>query len=241
MATIPFYEKPVLLHRDTHRKTRIAPLGAAGLSFAAKTHSLPITGVEISEAGREYAVVFARDGAGKVLPVLMLGLKENENLFVDAQGKWDARYLPAFVRRYPFVLAQLDGGQLGVCIDAAYPGINETEGEALFDGEGRNTPFLQSALDFVSRYQAEYQRTEIFCQRLVDLQLLREMNAKADLVDGTSFTMGGLLVVDEQKLLALPDAEALKSFRSGELAWIYAHLLSLGNIRRLLDRMTARL
>ncbi len=240
MATVLFYEKPVLLHRDTHRRTRIAPLGPQGMAFAAKAHSLPITGVEFAEACKEYPVVFARDAAGKVQPVLMLGLREGENLFVDSTGKWDAQYLPAFVRRYPFVLVQLEGGNMGVCVDQAYAGLNETQGEALFDADGKNTQFLQNALDFVTRYQTEYARTEKFCQHLTDLQLLREMNAKAEMNDGASFTMGGLLVVDERKLLELTDTQALEVFRSGELAWVYSHLVSLSNVKRLMDRMAAR-
>ncbi|NJM44702.1 MAG: SapC family protein [Brachymonas sp.] len=99
------------------------------------------------------------------------------------------------------------------------------------------TPFLQNALDFLNRYQVEYLRTDRFCQRLKDLGLLMEMNAKADLFDGTSFMVNGLMVVDERKLLQLTDAQALELYRSGELSWIYAHLVSLSNLNRLVDKL----
>jgi hypothetical protein len=233
-----YYEKPVLLDRDKHRARRVRASSSFG--FARKANSLYVAGVEFGEACKEYAVVFTRSGNGKVVPVVMLGLRSRENLFVDAQDRWDARYVPAFVRRYPFVLAELPGQSLGVCIDEAYAGLNDTDGEPLFDGEGKDTPFLRNALDFLTQYQREYLRTEAFCQRLEQAGLLTEMNARADLVDGRSFTVGQVLVVDEQKLMALPDATALQFFRAGELHLISMHLMSLSNMQRLVDRITAR-
>jgi hypothetical protein len=235
MAAVMFYEKPVLLNRESHKAKRIAPSGS--FAFAGKANSLYMAGVEFIEACKEYPIVFTQVGEGKIVPVAMLGLREGENLFVAADGKWSAGYVPAFVRRYPFVLAELEGQQMGVCIDEGYAGLNEKEGEALFDSKGNNTPFLQNALDFLNRYQVEYMRTDRFCQRLKDMGLLMEMNAKADLFDGTSFMVNGLMVVDERKLLQLTDAQALEVFRSGELSWIYAHLVSLSNLNRLVDKL----
>jgi hypothetical protein len=235
MAAVMFYEKPVLLNREAHRAKKIA--ASTSFAFAGKANSLYMAGVEFIEACKEYPIVFTQVGGDKIVPVAMLGLRENENLYVSADGKWAAGYIPAFVRRYPFVLAEMDGQQMGVCVDEGYAGLNEKSGEALFDDKGANTPFLQNALDFLNRYQVEYMRTDRFCQRLKDLGLLMEMNAKADLFDGTSFMVNGLMVVDERKLLQLGDAQALEIFRSGELSWIYAHLVSLSNLNRLVDKL----
>ena len=129
---------------------------------------------------------------------------------------------------------------MAVCVDEAFTGLNSSEGEALFDANGNDTPFLHNALDFLRRYQAEYLRTEAFCQRLEQAGLLMEMNAKADLVDGRTFTINGLLIVDEKKLIALPDPVALSLLRSGELHLISMHLVSLSNMQKLVDRMAAR-
>ena len=238
MSDQVYYEKPVLLDREKHRARRVRASSSFG--FARKANSLYVAGVEFGEACKEYAVVFTRSGTGKVVPVVMLGLRSRENLFVDAQDNWDARYVPAFVRRYPFVLAELPGQSLGVCIDEAYGGLNDTEGEPLFDAEGKDTPVLRNALDFLTQYQREYLRTEAFCQRLEQAGLLTEMNARADLTDGRSFTVGQVLVVDEKKLMALPDATALQLFRTGELHLISMHLLSLSNMQRLVDRIADR-
>jgi hypothetical protein len=235
VASVMFYEKPVLLNRETHKTKKIAP--SASYAFASKANSLYLAGVEFTEACKEYPIVFTQVENGKIVPVAMLGLREAENLFVGADGKWVASYVPAFVRRYPFVLAQLESQQMGVCIDEGYSGLNDQQGEALFDSKGNNTSFLQNALDFLNRYQVEYLRTERFCQRLKDLGLLMEMNAKAELVDGTSFLVNGLLMVDERRLMQLTDAQALEVFRGGELSWVYAHLVSLSNLNRLVDKL----
>ena len=239
MSDAVYYEKPVALDREKHRSLKVRSTGSFG--FAGKANSLYLAGVEFSEACKEFAIVFTRVASGRTVPVAMLGLRGRENLFVDAQGKWDAGYIPAFVRRYPFVLAELPGrAEMAVCIDEACDGLNLSEGEALFDPTGNDTPFLQHALDFLRRYQAEYLRTEGFCQRLEQAGLLMEMNARADLVDGRSFTINGLLIVDEKKLMALPDATALSLWRSGELHLISMHLVSLSNMQKLVDRMAAR-
>jgi hypothetical protein len=238
MSDAMYYEKPVLLDRDKHRKLRVKPSNS--FAFARKANSLYLAGVEFNEACKEYAIVFTRGAQQKIVPVVMLGLRGRENLFVGDAEQWTATYVPAFVRRYPFVLAELSGETLGVCIDEAYAGLDQREGEALFDARGGNTPFLQNALDFLTRYQHEFRRTEAFCQRLEQAGLLMEMNAKAQLVDGRSFAVNGLLVVDEKKLMALPDAVALSLFRAGELHLVSMHLASLFNMQKLVDLMAQR-
>ncbi|MGV3569324.1 MAG: SapC family protein [Ramlibacter sp.] len=238
MADTAYYEKPVLLDRELHRRRRVRP--GANFGFARRANSLYLAGVEFNEACKEYAIVFTRTPEGRTIPVVMLGLRNRENLFVDDEGQWSGRYVPAFVRRYPFVLAQLPGQSLAVCMDEAYAGINEEEGEALFDAQGQDTPFLRNALDFLTQYQHEYQRTEAFCQRLEQAGLLVEMNARADLVDGRSFTVGSVYVVDENRLMALPDATALSLFRAGEMHLISMHLVSLSNMQALVDRIAQR-
>lgn len=236
MSGTMYYQRPVLLNREIHRQRRVKP--SAGFGFARRSNSIPVAGAEFTEACKEYAIVFARQGA-RIAPAAMTGLRAGENLFVDAQDRWTAAYVPAFVRRYPFVLAEL-GDQMGACVDEGFAGVNDEEGEPLFDEQGNNTPFLQNALDFLQRYQQEQLATEQFCKRLEDAGLLTEMSARADLVDGRSFTVAGLMVADEKKLAALSDEVVLPLFRSGGMHLVSMHLLSLSNLQRLVDRMARR-
>lgn len=235
MANLLFYTKPAALNKVVHKTTKIKPMGD-DYSFARSTNSVILAGVEFTEAAKEYPIVFAQAGES-VVPVALLGLRNEENLFVHESGNWDARYIPAFVRRYPFVLAEAgEQNQRMVCIDEAYAGFDDKSGEALFKDD-EPTPILKQAIEFLEEYQRQYTRTEAFVKRLQENDLLMSLNAKIDMNDGQQFALQGLLAVDEKKLLQLSDDQALAFFRSGELAWLYCHLMSMGCMASLVDRI----
>lgn len=236
--SISFYRDPVIVHPQRHRRHRIAPL--ADYRFVQHTHAVYAAAVEFGDAGREFPIVFARIG-GQICPVLMMGLQEGENLFVRPDGTWAGHYLPAFVRRYPFVLAEVQGlsaeTQLGVCVDAAYTGWNTMHGEPLFDEQGQQTEYLRKVVAFLTRYQQEYSRTTQFCQRIDALGLLDTMDAQIRLHDGRAFHVSGLMIVQEEKLASLADAQVLALFRAGDLGLIHQHLSSLSNMQMLAGRI----
>lgn len=232
MSNVLFYNKPVAVNRNQHRTTKIGVVD--DFSFTAKTNSVALTGVEFTEACKDYPIVFAKVGERKV-PVVLLGLRDDENLYVDAAGKWNDCYIPAFVRRYPFVLAESEGDQFVVCIDESSSAFNAEDGQPLFDTEGANTPFLDGALNFLNAYQAQMKRTETFVKQLEELGLFTEMSAKTELADGRKFLFNGLYVIDEQKLITLKEKKAGELVKSGEAGWIYAHLISLSNMSHLVD------
>ncbi|MBF0620746.1 MAG: SapC family protein [Magnetococcales bacterium] len=242
MTTLLFYENPVPVQTDKHQKTKIKPLENK-FRFAAKTNSVILSGVEFVEAAKEYPIVFTRiGGEGNPIPLALLGLRNDENLFVQKDGAWDARYIPAFVRRYPFVLSKAPKGeQFMVCVDESYPGMNEEEGAPLFDEKGEQTPLLANAVNFLQDYQAQIQRTEQFTKTLIDNELLVDLTARATGPDQAQYSLGGLMAIDEKKLRALPDDKVLALFKSGELGWIYSHLVSLSNLPTLANRLSKNL
>jgi hypothetical protein len=244
MAQSIFYDKPVPLNKEAHKDLKIGP-NEAGFSFAKNTNSVLLSGMEFVHAAKEYPIIFIQAGES-ILPVALLGFRTDENLFVDEDGKWDAKYIPAFVRRYPFILAEApgkgkdDAKELTVCIDEDFPGLSKEDGSPLFDEEGNQTELLDNAITFLQEYQSQYQRTEIFVNRLKDLDLLTGYTANAELADGEKVSMSGLLVIDEKKLVELEKKKAMELFRSGELSWIYAHLLSLSNMNSVISRMVPK-
>jgi hypothetical protein len=159
---------------------------------------------------------------------------------VDAQGLWAAGcYIPAFARRYPFVLAKTDSEEkLTVCIDEVYAGLSGNKGEVLFGDDGTETPYLKRVLDFLQLFHTEAQRTATFANRLKELGLLvpKVINVERG---SERQSVGGLWIVDAAKLRGIDDARAVELFRSGYLAWIEAHLLSLGSLSRLVARLDA--
>ncbi|HKK15044.1 MAG TPA: SapC family protein [Gammaproteobacteria bacterium] len=239
--TLLFYERPVPLNRDQHRALRLTP-GNGDFSFARGINSVPVAGVEFPEACRDYPIVFAGNSPQEVVPSVLLGLRQDENLFVNAEGAWQDTYLPAFVRRYPFVLAEKEGGEedFTVCVDEGYPGLTtEGEGEALFDEAGKEGPYLQRVLEFLSEFQGQMRRTRTFVDRLNELGLLEQKVIQVAPAGGQPAVLQGLYVIDEQRLQGLDDASIRQLLDAGELAWIYAHLLSLGNVNRLSARLDA--
>jgi SapC len=236
MSEMIFYERVVALNDQTHARLRVRP--AASFAYAARTNSVPLLSSEFFECAREYPIVFARGEAGPVAAAL-LGLREAENLYVGKDGAWDARYVPAFVRRYPFVPGKGAQGELLVCIDEASQCFDSNEGEALFM-DGKPTPQLEHAMKFLAEFHQAATTTELLGRRLQDLGLLRQADSVAQLTDGTQFRLNGLNVVDESKLRALDRDTVQELFVSGGLAVIYAHLMSLGNLGALVDRLSKR-
>lgn len=236
MSEMIFYERVVALNDQTHAKLRVRP--ATSFAYAARTNSVPLLSSEFFECAREYPIVFARGEAGPVAAAL-LGLREAENLYVGKDGAWDARYIPAFVRRYPFVPGKGAQGELLVCIDEASECFDTTEGEPLFL-QGKPTPQLEHAMKFLAEFHQAATTTELLGRRLQDLGVLRQADSVAQLTDGTQFRLNGLNVVDESKLRALDRDIVQELFVSGGLAVIYAHLMSLGNLGALVDRLSKR-
>src|SRR5688572_5244647 len=242
-----FYERAVALNRDRHQKLRMN--AAAGhYAFAAKTNAVLLASTELAEAARDYPIVFVGPEGGPFALAALVGLRNDENLLVDDAGRWEAQtYIPAFARRYPFVLAEgEDKSVLTVCVDEAYSGLNEERGEALFEADGTESAYLKRVLDFLRAFHADMQRTRDFASRLSTLGLLssKVVTIEQQRAGKTERkVLEGVWVVDEEKLRGIDDARAVELFRNGYMGWIYAHLLSLGNVRRLAARLdrTSRL
>ena len=161
MATLLFYQRPVPLNADVHRNARLGP-SENNFTFCAQTNSIPLAAVEFFDAAREYPVAFTGTEGGQFFPIALVGVRQNENLYVDADGGWQGRYVPAFVRRYPFVLAEKQSAEdFNVYLDEAYSGFGAPGGERLFTDQGEHTPLLKSALEFLSTYQGEIRRTRV--------------------------------------------------------------------------------
>lgn len=240
MTTLLFYKKPVPLNSNLHLKERIKALGDFG--FAGLTNSVPLAAVEFVEAAREYPVAFAGKEGEALFPIALVGVRKDENLYVAENGGWEGRYIPAFMRCYPFVLAEKQGAEdFSVYIDEAFPGLGDKEGERLFTDEGEPSALLKQAMDFLSTYQGEIARTKLFIERLQSLDLLVPRVLQVEHGNIAPIVLQGFSVVDEQRLAALDDAKLLDLARSGYLVWIYAHLMSMGNVARLSERLGQRI
>lgn len=231
---LEFYRKPLVLDRNVHRELRIAP--PRDCTHARTTIALPLMMSELASAAHEYPVVFT-DAAEGPRCVALVGIRAGENLHVGADGRWDGRYVPAVVRRYPFVLAErgVDEEPL-VCIDAACPGFGAVDGEPLFTETGEPARYLAEALNFLRAFRAEAARTREAVSRYAGLGLLQAMSARFEPVGADPCALDGFRVIDAERLAALPGSDLEALARSGALAAAYAHLFSLERFGRLLER-----
>ncbi|MFG6429430.1 SapC family protein [Roseateles sp. LYH14W] len=243
MSNPPMYGELAPLDREAHKNLKLDTAKAV-VGQVADQNSVFLAAVEFADACREYPVVFVRAGEGadgkpQVAPLAVLGLKPGSNLFVDGD-KWTGNYVPAYVRRYPFAMARLDGNAntLAVCIDSKWAGFNEATGEALFK-DGEPTEFLQNARAFLENYEQEAERTRLICNLLVELDLLLDMRFEATLPGGEKIDVEGFLAVDEKKYSELADDKVLQLHRNGLIALIEMHRLSMTNMNRLAARYAA--
>src|SRR5262245_38057276 len=230
------YENVVPLSAERHKDCSIEV--APNYSFSAKVNSVPLMAVEFPQAAAEYAIVFA-GGPEKVMPAVILGMRQNENLYLGKDSTWGAKYKPAFVRRYPFVFsATPDSQRFLLCIDEAFSGLNrEGRGEKLFDGEGKPTPYVSNVLKFVQEFQAQFIRTQDFCKKVHELELLEPMQAQIEIRGGERLSLAGFMAVNRTKLKALSGDKLAELAKTDELELLYLHLQSMRNFGGLTGRM----
>jgi hypothetical protein len=228
-GNVLFYNQPEPLSLDMHGKLGVNPVDKP-YAFVGASHVVPLTVTEFAPAALSYPVVFLGE---KKQPVAVMGLRQSENLYVSAAGDFRPEaYIPAYVRRYPFVFANDPEGQrMILCIDRAAPFLVEG-GQAPLFKDGQPTDYVNQAMEFCNNFEQERQRTDSFVQLLTDLDLfdVREAvftprNEKGE--PGQPQKLADYFAVSEDKLKALP-AEKLAELRdNGALGQIYAHLVSL--------------
>ncbi|MDZ5457276.1 SapC family protein [Azohydromonas lata] len=245
MINPALHRDPVALDRNHHRALRLKlPVDLA--SAAGKLNACFLHGAEFAQACMEYPIVFVRAGtdeAGQpqIAPMAVLGLTRDENLYLQPDGAWSAQYLPAQLRVYPFALAQVDAQQAALCIDRAYAGLSEAQGDLLFEADGSPSALVQRMQQQLPELEAEAQRTRRGCARLMGLGLLQEMRLDISQGEGgPTLRVDGFMAVAEEKLLKLDDATLAELVRSGLMRLIHAHQLSMVHLRRLAERRAIR-
>jgi len=232
-----FYKNVVPLSIERHTDLYIDP--EPGFRFAKETNCVYIAGVEFPNTSKEYPIVFSSGPDGSVVPVALLGVKNQENLYVDDANEWNATYIPAYVRRYPFILAADPSGEnFTVCIDESYSGFNTVkEGERLLEADGQHGDMLKRSVEFLTDYQKHIVITTDFCQRLKKLDVLEPVQANIEMRTGEKFSLAGFQCVNKDKLREV-DGDTLKELVANNyMDLIYAHILSLANMNRLIDRL----
>ena len=241
----PFGYKEIVPLNRAHRVRLLKPGELP--QFARGMNSMPISYSEFARVEREYPIVFIPgQGNDSFAPVAVLGMTEGENLF-DAGGRWAENvYVPAYVRRFPFCMARVTLDKVEqqnrlICVEKAYQ--DEKSGEALFDAKGQPSEKWKEIERMLSEYELDLERTREMCGILSDYGLLEPFTLQAKFDKdrgGSAFHLTGMQRVAEGKIEHLNASQLKNLVRKGVLSRVYAHLLSLDNFAKLLDRKAAR-
>lgn len=240
--TPPFgYQEIVPLTKEH----RVAVLDGGKLSATFRgLMVIPLSYSEFSLACHDYPLVFVSGDQGKsVAAMAVVGLEQNQNLFVTPDQLWDASaYIPAYVRRYPYCMTRVNVGgkeqdERIVCIEKR--ALNDS-GHRLHNDQGEPLPAWENIRKFLFEFETDLARTEAMCRMMVELGLLEPFTMQATPNTGAPISVAGMYRVIEQKLPELSGDKLKELTQNGVLPRIYAHLMSMSNFSRLLVRRAAR-
>jgi hypothetical protein len=204
--------------------------------------ALPLSYTEFAVACRDYPIAFI-GGNGVFVAMAVLGMENQQNLFVTPDGGWDASvYLPAYVRRYPFCMTRVtvDGREQPERVACVEKRAINDKGEALYDAKGEPLPVWDERKKLLFEYEADLVRSDEMSRTLAGLGLLETFTMQAVPKEGEPLAMTGMYRVAEQKLAGLAPDTLKDLVQKGIMARVYAHLISLANFGRLLDRRASQ-
>lgn len=245
-GTLPLYKKPEPLNVQAHKGMGLK-YGDRPFDFLNETHFVPLTVGEFAQASSFYPIIFLGDAR---IPVAVMGLQQGTNLFVDVDsGNLEANvYLPAFVRRYPFVAAvhTEEKERFTLCVDAGSHLMSSNPDQPFFDENGQLTPFVQNAVDFVRRYETDALNTQQMVDEFRKLDLFEEQTTSFQPRDQQGQAVGDPQVVasywgiSHEKLRALSGDKLAELRDNTLLGAIYAHMLSMTCWDFIIARAAAR-
>jgi len=238
-----FYKSPEPVSLEGHGKKGLVQ--GTDFGFAANAMVIPLMAPEMPAAMRSYPIVFS---GPDFMPMMVTGVREGENLFIDSSGNWaEPHYVPAYVRRYPFILAGEETDErLALCVEndpARVVSLNAKTKKAAkpFFDESQQGEAIRNALAFCEQYQGMYFKTRQIMKVIADSGLLAERTSKLTLADGQSFNITGFHLVDETRLLSMSDEDFIKLRKADALPAIYCHLASMNSWNALLYQARFRI
>lgn len=234
-----FYSKPTPLDAKAHADLSLKQ--NFGLNFTKNVNAVPVNLIELPQICHYYPIAFAPDATGT--PVAIMGLRDNENLFLTDKGEWEEdTYIPAYIRRYPFIFSEMPGSdQLSLCIDYD-DSVTEKGGEQrFFDADGKPTTLAQNALEFCKSYHAAAQHTIEFGKAIAAAGILSDRQAEISIGGGKKINFSGFRIIDEGKLAEVDEKTFMEWRKKGWLPFIYAHLFSGAQWQRLTRLLNKRM
>ncbi len=222
------FENVEVLDKSRHADWKIGTPG--NFSFAKDLSNVPLSAREVTRAAKFYPIVFPSEG---VMPQALLTVRKGESAFLDENGNWNAPYIPAHIRRYPFILAKTgNSDSYALCIDRDAPHFKAEQGTPLFNEKGEPSDVLNRAMDFLKQLQADLANTERLLKQLEEQELLVPRQIELE-VRGEKTRLRGFRAVDTEKLNKLEENLLGQWVKQGVMGIVYGHLMSLENVSRM--------
>ncbi len=234
-----FYKNPVPLDAKKHNELSLKK--NFGFKFTQGVNAVPVNMVEMTQICCYYPIAFSPDQ--NATPVAILGLRDNENLFLNDENEWlSGSYIPAYVRRYPFIFSEVPNSeQLTLCIDDTKDIVEKNGEQKFFNEDGKPSQLSVNALEFCKSYHAAAQETIKFGKALSELGLLTQKEVQINVSGNRRINFSGFQIIDEKKFAALDDAAFAQLRKDGWLPFIYAHLISGSQWQRLSGLLSERM
>lgn len=225
----------VRIDREKHKNIKVKR--NPDVPQATKLHLSSVVAREFPQAATNFPVVFIKDSnSGRFLAVCLFGFEESENLFFE-NGKWAATYVPMNIGRYPFAIDVAENADKKAvvypCLDQSSSLVNEEEGNALFDAEGKETEYLQNMSKYLGDLFQSEMITQQFIRTVADMELVQAMDFGLELASGEKRSVTGIYTVNQEKMQGLEDDKLLQLHKKGYLGPIYSMLTSLGQVNRM--------
>jgi hypothetical protein len=242
-GNVLFYSRPEPLSAEAHGRLGLRRIESP-FAFAARSQVTPLTVAEFPAAAICYPIIFAGEN---FQPLVVMGINADTNMFISAKGDFEpGTYIPAYIRRYPFVLANdATNDKLVVCVDRDAPMLGELPDLAFFDAAGQPTEYTRNCIQFCNDFEVEVRRTESFVNLLRENDLFETRKAQytppnPDGTPGAPQIVAEYYALSETKLKALSATKINELMQNGALSQIYAHLTSLQGWDRLIALTMAR-
>ncbi len=234
-----FYKQPQPLSAEDHGGLGVKQI-AQPFGFLREAHAVPVTVTEFGVAAGSYPLIFVGDDR---TPVAVMGVRQGQNLFVDPNGfVQEDHYIPAFVRRYPFVFAADEASdRLLLCVDRAAPMVSNQPDVPFFQS-GQPSQFTNDAIEFCKEFERQRRATSDFVSMVRALDLFEQKTVSFQPRDASGNEAGpqqkvaDYWAISEDKLNALPGEKYLELRNNGALGACYAHLVSLLNWSKVIQK-----
>jgi len=217
--------KLVALDKTRHKQLKISPL--EDLKFAKDLSFIPVLANEAALASEMFPIVFTSDKENSTL-VALTSLGKG-NLAINEKGKYIGKYIPAFLRKYPFSLVNIEGNekQKAVFIYEEASNISKTKGKQLFTNEGKQSDALKNSITFLIDYEKQQLNTMAIIKTIKDSGILEDREISITQDNEKKVLIDGFQVVNKDKLKKLNDATLALWVRNGIISFIDFHINSL--------------